>query len=198
MKTDGPSWQCWQCPSYVWQLGRGRAAVIHTGQTQHHNVSTTSCCSTASKQMHHCCPLENNVEFIDCVQGRACPSVSTKSAPSRGVSGSKANTWFLGPRESTSKRFGGFYRVTLCYIHPFNGPLSGTTRVNRYQKGKTNLDFTEARDSELHQLGHMQVCTSIQTDNHASIPPLSFLQAGCPSCHPTNSVKALKAYTMLC
>ena len=44
------------------------------------------------------------------------------------------------------------------------------------QKGKTDLDFTEARDSEWqwHQLGHMQVCTSIQTDNHASTPPLSF------------------------
>jgi len=26
-------------------------------------------------------------------------------------------------------------------------------------------------------------------DNHTNIPPLSFLQAGCPSCHPTNSVK---------
>ena len=39
----------------------------------------------------------------------------------------------------------------------------------------------------------MQVCTSLQTDNHASTPPLSFLQAGCPSCRPTNSVKALKA-----
>jgi len=38
----------------------------------------------------------------------------------------------------------------------------------------------------------MQVCTSLQTDNHASTSPLSFLQAGCPSCHPTNSVKALK------
>jgi len=37
-------------------------------------------------------------------------------------------------------------------------------------KGKTNLDFTEARDSEWqwHQLGHVQVCTSLQTDNHAS------------------------------
>ena len=60
--------------------------------------------------------------------------------------------------------------------------------------GKTNLDFTEARDSEWqwHQLGYMQVCTSLQTDNHASTPLLSFLQAGCPSCHPTNSVKALK------
>jgi len=39
----------------------------------------------------------------------------------------------------------------------------------------------------------MEVCTSLQTDNHASTPPLSFLQAGCPSCRPTNSVKALKA-----
>jgi len=33
----------------------------------------------------------------------------------------------------------------------------------------------------------------LQTDNHASTPPLSFLQAGCPSCRPTNSIKALKA-----
>ena len=43
-----------------------------------------------------------------------------------------------------------------------------------YQKGKINLEFTEARDSEcqLHQLGHMQVCTSLQTDNHVSTPPL--------------------------
>jgi len=81
------------------------------------------------------------------------------------------------------------------HTHPLNGPFSGTTRVSRYQKGKTNLDLTEARDREWqwHQLGHMQVCTSLQTDNHASTPPLSFLQAGCPSCHPTNSVKALKA-----
>jgi len=73
--------------------------------------------------------------------------------------------------------------------------LSGTTRVSWYQKGKSNLDFTEARDSESqwHQLGHMQVCTSLQTDNHASTPPLSLLQAGCPSCRPTHSVKALKA-----
>jgi len=82
------------------------------------------------------------------------------------------------------------------HTHPFNGPLSGTTQVSRYQKGKANLDFTEARDSEWqwHQLGHMQVCTSLQTDNHTSTPPLlCFVHAGCPSCRPTNSVKALKA-----
>jgi len=48
--------------------------------------------------------------------------------------------------------------------------------VSQYQKGKTNLDFTEARDSEWqwHQLEHMQVCTSLQTDDHTSTPPLSF------------------------
>jgi len=47
--------------------------------------------------------------------------------------------------------------------------------VSQYQKGKTNLDFTEARDSEWqwHQLGHMQVGTSLQIDNHASTPPLT-------------------------
>jgi len=45
--------------------------------------------------------------------------------------------------------------------------------VSRYQKGKTSQDFTEARDCELqwHQLDHMKVCTSLQTDNHASNPP---------------------------
>ena len=42
------------------------------------------------------------------------------------------------------------------FTHPLNGPFSGTTQVNQYQKGKTNLDFTEARDSEWqwHQLGY--------------------------------------------
>jgi len=64
----------------------------------------------------------------------------------------------------------GNYAPLSNHTHPFNGPLSGTTQVSRYQKGKTNLDFTGARDSEWqwHQLGHMQICTSLQTDNHAS------------------------------
>ena len=69
---------------------------------------------------------------------------------------------------------------------PFNGPLSGTTRVSWYQKGKTNLDFTEARDSEWqwHQLGRMQVCISLQTDNHASTPPLRFFTGRMPFLPP--------------
>jgi len=59
--------------------------------------------------------------------------------------------------------------------------------MSQYQKGKTSLDFTEARDSEWqwHQLGHMQISTSLQTDNHASTPPLSFFTARMPFL-PTN------------
>jgi len=58
--------------------------------------------------------------------------------------------------------------------------------VSRYQKGKINLDFTEARDSEWqwHQLGRMQVCTSLQTDNHASTPPLKFFTGRMPFLPP--------------
>jgi len=54
--------------------------------------------------------------------------------------------------------------------------------VSRYQKGKTNLDYTEATDSEWQwrALGHMQVCTSLQTDNHASISTLSFFTGEMP------------------
>jgi len=60
---------------------------------------------------------------------------------------------------------------------------------------RTNLDFIEARDSawQWHQMGHMQIRTLPQSDNHDSTPSLSFLQAGCPSSCPTNSIKALKA-----
>ena len=76
--------------------------------------------------------------------------------------------------------------------------MSGTIRVSRYQKGKTrkvkaNLDLLE---QEI--VSGSGICWAICSlhlipDNHAKIPPLSFLQAGCPSCRPTNSVKALKA-----
>ena len=45
------------------------------------------------------------------------------------------------------------------HTQPFNGPLSRTTRVSQYQKSKTNLDFTEARDSEWqwHPQGYMRL-----------------------------------------
>jgi len=75
--------------------------------------------------------------------------------------------------------------------------------VSRYQKGKTSLDYTKARDSEWqwHQLiqgCYMQVPAT--TSRQITMPAPHhrvFLQAGCPSCHPNNSVEALKEYAAL-
>ena len=60
---------------------------------------------------------------------------------------------------------------THTNTHTFNGPFSGTTQVSRYQKAKTNLDFTEARDSEWqwHQPGHMQ-CKSASRSRQITTP----------------------------
>ena len=76
-------------------------------------------------------------------------------------------------------------------MHPFTAPFSETTRGSRYQRGKTNMELTEARDSEWqwHQMGHMQVCTSLQTDNHASTLPLKYFYRPdvLPAAQPTAS-----------
>jgi len=87
------------------------------------------------------------------------------------------------------------YRNT--HTQPFNGPLSGTTLMILYQKGKTNLDFTEARDSEWqwHQLGRGQVCTSLQTHNHASTPPLSFFTGRMPFLPPKQQCQGTEGIT---
>ena len=90
-----------------------------------------------------------------------------------GLTGNNSLTQFAGGHVQPCIHLFTLYQT---HTHPFNGPLYGTTQVSRYQKGKTNLDFTEARDSECqwHQLGYMQVCTSLQTDNHASTSSLNF------------------------
>jgi len=68
------------------------------------------------------------------------------------------------------------------------------TQVSRYQKGKTNLDFTEARDSEWqwNQLGRMQVCTTLQTDNQNNTHHSVFYRPDAlPAAQPTASSKAI-------
>jgi len=82
---------------------------------------------------------------------------------------------------------------THKHLHLFNSTFFGTTWVNEYQKGKTNLDFIEARDSEWrwHQLGHTQVCTSLQTDNHASTLALSFYRPDAPLAAQKSATKHL-------
>jgi len=65
----------------------------------------------------------------------------------------------------------GHYSLTLTnythtHTHPFNGPLSGTTQVSQYQKGKTNLDFTEARDSGI----RWAICNSALRSRQITTP----------------------------
>jgi len=113
-----------------------------------------------------------------CAVGIVCGSIIKRVSvcPIKSIDSSSGGCWVFA-----SERAGSRYRLiaaAVCWLcefyltvwrsnihkHPFNGPFSGTTRVNRYQKGKTNLDFTKPRDSEWqwHQLGHMQVCTSLR------------------------------------
>jgi len=60
------------------------------------------------------------------------------------------------------------------------------------------VDFTEAKDSEWqwHQLGHMQVCTSLQTDNHARTPPLSFFTGRMPFLPPNQQRESTEGIGM--
>ena len=55
------------------------------------------------------------------------------------------------------------------HTHPFNVPLSGTIRVSRYQKGTTNLDFTEARDNEWHGIS-WAICKSAPHSKQITTP----------------------------
>jgi len=85
-------------------------------------------------------------------------------------------------------------------LHPSYGLFSRTTCVNQQQKGKPFwiLVKQEMMGWQWYQLDiwHIQIIfTSLQRDNHARTSA-QFLQAGCPSCHKTNSVKALKAVTL--
>ena len=66
----------------------------------------------------------------------------------------KTKNWFVTAASFAGSKYWANVRLIIIYSHTF----SGTTQVSRYQKGKTNLDCTEARDSEWqwHQLGRMQ------------------------------------------
>jgi len=61
------------------------------------------------------------------------------------------------------------------------------------------MDFTEARDSEWqwHQLGHMQVCISHQTDSHASTPPLKFFAGRMPFLPPNQQRQSTEGFAYL-
>ena len=68
--------------------------------------------------------------------------------------------------------------------------------MSRYQKGRTNLDYTEARESEWqwHQLGHMQVCTSLQTDNRQTMRHLHILIRRFSHCSFNVKLRLLRSF----
>ena len=122
------------------------------------------------------CPATNLYEVL--YIGKVV--VSTKKAPPSFIDDAVAKF------DEVSRQVENTLSHTHTHTHPFNGSFSGTTQVSWYQKGKTSLDFTEARDSEWqwHQLGHMQVCMLLQTGNHASTPLLSFFTGRMPFLPP--------------
>jgi len=84
-------------------------------------------------------------------------------------------------------------------LSPFNGLFSRTTWVSRYGKGKTSLDLNEARGDGVWDGSGISwtICKQSAPRSRQITMPAPhhsvFLQAGCPSCQPTNSVKTLKA-----
>ena len=88
-------------------------------------------------------------EGVDVVQTAAGPGrvsdvrlTSEHTAAADSLSGHHQSTTALhAPANTRHQR-----TYTHGHIHTrLNGPLSGTTRVSRYHRGKTSLDFTEAK-----------------------------------------------------
>ena len=92
----------------------------------------------------------------------------------------------------TAHRFQVLATHTHKHTHPFNGPFSRTTQVSRYQKGKTNLDVTEARDSEWqwHQLEQTYASLHHAPDRQPSQHPTTqffYRPDALPAAQPTAS-----------
>ena len=76
-------------------------------------------------------------------------------------------------------------------LKPFYGPFSGTTHVSQCQKRTSGLYGTREDEQRQTPTSRLGATPSGLTSSH--LHHSHFLQAGCPSCRPTNSVKALKA-----
>ena len=85
-------------------------------------------------------------------------------------------------------------RNTHVHTH-LTALYSGTTQVSRYQKGKTIWILLKQETVSGSGIS-WAICKSAPRSRQITTPAphhSGFLQAGCTSCRPTNSVKALKA-----
>jgi len=86
-------------------------------------------------------------------------------------------------------------RQCRWHTHPVNGPFSRTTKVSRFQKGKPIWILLKQETVSGSGIS-WAICKSVPRSIQITTPAPHhsvFLQAGCPSCRPTNSIKALKA-----
>ena len=168
---------CWKCHiSLIWKQYR------------------TNCYSNGSIRLNHSSPKDRSnvnlsilLHVLHCCTG--CCNKCEKMHLITSIKTNKSVQALINEPQCRIAATGATNNTRLTALCPGLPGWAGTRKV------KSIWILLKRRDGEWqwHQLGHMEVCTSIQADNHASTPPLSFLQAGCPSCRPTNSVKALKA-----
>ena len=80
------------------------------------------------------------------------------------------------------------------HTHPYNGPFPGLPRLAGTRKVKP-IWIVQKQETVSGSGISWAICKSALRSRQIATctPPLSFLHAGCPSCRPTNTVKALKA-----
>jgi len=98
-------------------------------------------------------------------------------------------------RHSETVMVRNYQNADCTHTHPFNGPFSWTNRVGRYRKVKPIWILLKQETVSGSRIS-WALCKPASRSRQITIPAPHhsvFLQAGCPSCRPTNSVKALKA-----
>ena len=120
--------------------------------------------------------------------------------PPRFVGGPVLNpAWARGPctthAHTHARTHARTHTHTRTHKHPFNGPLSRTTRVSYTRKIKPIWILLEKETVSGSGIS-WAICKSASRSRQITTPAphhSCFLQTGCPSCRQTNSVKALKA-----
>ena len=122
--------------------------------------------------------------------------VSSKSVQVWGTNNQKTRPWLAKVKTRLLWAYNQ-YKVSTANTHTrtFNSPFSGTTQVSWYQKSKNQSGFYWSKRQWLAvasagQYKSLHLAPDRQPHQH---PTTLFLQARCPSCRPTNSIKALKA-----
>jgi len=93
----------------------------------------------------------------------------------------------------------GSHTGHYTHTHPFNGPCPGLPRSAGTRKVKPIWILLKQEAVSGSGIS-WAICKSAPRSRQITTPahpPLSFIQAGFPSCRPTNSVKALKAHGAL-